>query len=328
MRKMDGRETWHRLLEWDKGQTPSERLAAVLLNSQGYTDVDPSHPLGGPDGAKDILLQKDELSMIAAVYFPRGAKSFSETKNKFQDDIVGIAKNSASGIVFFTNQELKLSERRELQNLISQDKVLDLYHIEKICTLLNSPEYYGVRQEYLEIEMTNSELVALYSQRDKQHLADLASMSDKLDSALAKIESYATGGDSNLYFFLKQYPAKKKLGLISKVVGNFPIYDGKIGFNYANLPNTPAPKASEAVVDFFPKPLTNLYAQVIGYIDIPKSYPVKIIIEAYTRNGKFEQTATLQKLTGEVVLMTDIEVVRDDNNGKNKCDVPTNFIVS
>ena len=33
MRRSDGRETWHRLLEWDKGQAPAERLAAVVLFS-------------------------------------------------------------------------------------------------------------------------------------------------------------------------------------------------------------------------------------------------------------------------------------------------------
>ena len=47
MRRTEGRETWHRLLEWDKGQAPSERLAALLLANEGFKNVDPSHPLGG-----------------------------------------------------------------------------------------------------------------------------------------------------------------------------------------------------------------------------------------------------------------------------------------
>ena len=36
MRKNDGRETWHRLSDWDKGQAPAERLAAVVLLSDGF----------------------------------------------------------------------------------------------------------------------------------------------------------------------------------------------------------------------------------------------------------------------------------------------------
>lgn len=35
MRRNDGRETWFRLLEWDKGQTPAERLAAIILTNEG-----------------------------------------------------------------------------------------------------------------------------------------------------------------------------------------------------------------------------------------------------------------------------------------------------
>ena len=43
-------ETWHRLREWTSGQGPSERLAAQILMEDGFTGLDPSHPLGGKDG--------------------------------------------------------------------------------------------------------------------------------------------------------------------------------------------------------------------------------------------------------------------------------------
>jgi hypothetical protein len=52
-------ETWHRLREWTNGQAPSERLAAQILINQGFSDVDPSHPLGGKDGGKDAIAKKD-----------------------------------------------------------------------------------------------------------------------------------------------------------------------------------------------------------------------------------------------------------------------------
>lgn len=39
MRRNDGRETWYRLLEWDKGQAPAERLAAVVLLSDGLKNM-------------------------------------------------------------------------------------------------------------------------------------------------------------------------------------------------------------------------------------------------------------------------------------------------
>lgn len=46
MRRAEGRETFYRLLEWDKGQAASERLAALILEQEGFRDIDPSHPLG------------------------------------------------------------------------------------------------------------------------------------------------------------------------------------------------------------------------------------------------------------------------------------------
>ena len=85
-------ETWRRLREWTNGQAPSERLAAQLLLFDGYLGVDPSHPLGGPDGGKDILCTRDGFRCLAAVYFSRGQQEFREIKNKFRGDF-GKAKS-------------------------------------------------------------------------------------------------------------------------------------------------------------------------------------------------------------------------------------------
>ena len=49
MRMGEGRETFNRLLNWDRGQAPSERLAAIILSKEGFKGVDPSHPLTGPE---------------------------------------------------------------------------------------------------------------------------------------------------------------------------------------------------------------------------------------------------------------------------------------
>ena len=107
-------ETWHRLLQWTYGQAPSERLAAQILISEGYESVDPSHPLGGPDGGKDAVCKKDGKKWVMAAYLPRGQQPFSAIKKKFLDDLDGMATNNADGLVFVTNQELRLAERDEL----------------------------------------------------------------------------------------------------------------------------------------------------------------------------------------------------------------------
>lgn len=165
-RRTEGSETWHRLLDWDRGQAAAERLAAQILMIEGYKSVDPSHPLGGPDGLKDVKCIKDAKHWIGACFFPRGQKSFQEIKEKYSSDICGVSKNEASGIVFITNQELRLTERDELHQ-ISEDIELDLIHLERLATLLNKPASYGTRLEFLDIEMTKEEQLAFLAARDE-----------------------------------------------------------------------------------------------------------------------------------------------------------------
>lgn len=50
MRRNEGRETITELINWDRGQAASERLAGKILKAEGFDDIDPSHPAGGPDG--------------------------------------------------------------------------------------------------------------------------------------------------------------------------------------------------------------------------------------------------------------------------------------
>src|SRR4051812_47702952 len=106
-------ETWHRLREWTKGQAPSERLAAQILVQEGFSDLDPSHPLGGRDGGKDASTKKDGIRYAMAVYFPRGQQTFNAIAAKFEADLAGARRNSAEGVAFVTNQELTLGEREQ-----------------------------------------------------------------------------------------------------------------------------------------------------------------------------------------------------------------------
>lgn len=141
-------ETWHRLREWTNGQAPSERLAAQILVDSGYVGVDPSHPLGGKDGAKDAVCERDGERWIMAVYFPRGQQDFARIQAKFRDDLLGVAKNNAAGIVFVTNQELRLDERETLQKAAGSCK-LDLFHLERVTLVLDKPIMSGIRKQFL-----------------------------------------------------------------------------------------------------------------------------------------------------------------------------------
>lgn len=142
-------ETWHRLREWTAGSAVSERLAAQILLAEGFTGVDPAHPLGGPDRGRDGLASRDGELWVYAVYFPRRQRSFGEIKAKLIADCAGATRAGAAGIVFLTNQELSGSQRRQLERAIPV--VVELLHLERLVTILDQPGMYGVREQFLGI---------------------------------------------------------------------------------------------------------------------------------------------------------------------------------
>jgi len=183
-RQTDGDETWNRLLNWTKGQK-SERLAAHILSSEGFKSIDPSHPLGGKDGLKDIVAIKDNLQWIAAAYFPRGQKAFSEIKKKFIGDIKGIKTNKVSGLAFITNQELTLSERKELKD-IGKPNTIEIFHLERITHILDTAKNYGIRLEFLDIELSKEEQLSYFASHDDQ----MASLNEKMEYLMIDYSSF------------------------------------------------------------------------------------------------------------------------------------------
>lgn len=75
-------ETRFKLRNWDKGQAESEGLAAIVLAHSGYEQIDPIHPLGGPDGGKDIVCYLNGRKWIGAIYFPSNEQSYTDIKKQ------------------------------------------------------------------------------------------------------------------------------------------------------------------------------------------------------------------------------------------------------
>ncbi|MBU3171140.1 PilZ domain-containing protein [Clostridium estertheticum] len=192
MRRTDGDETWIRLQTWTKGQKAAERLSAHILNSDGYSSIDPSHPLGGRDGIKDIVCIKNGVAWIAACYFPREQKHLKEIKDKFINDFAGVKKNNAGGIAFITNQELSLGERKILIEY-SDDCQIEIYHLERIAHLLDCPENYGVRLEFLDIEITKEEQLSYFVHKDNE----LHRLCDMVESLALDYKNYKNSTDTD-----------------------------------------------------------------------------------------------------------------------------------
>lgn len=182
-RQNEGAETITRLREWYRGQAAAERLAAQLLIAEGFVSVDPSHPLGGPDNLKDVKCSREGKEWIAAAYFPSGQQKFNHISNKFNQDFGGAAANNVDGFVFVTNQELTLGQRDTLK-MAAGNTEIDLFHLERVAALLNSPSCYGIRLEFLDIEMTKEEQLAFFAT-----LAANAALFQQLQRALDALTS-------------------------------------------------------------------------------------------------------------------------------------------
>jgi len=140
--------------------TQAERLCAAILHLESFEEVDPQHPLGGPDGLKDVKYSKDGKTWIAAAYFPPKPPTFNEIQTKFDHDFCGVAANGAQAFAFFVNQPLTISERGELQSRTGGVPV-EIYHLERIRSLLDAPKGCGMRNTDGVLEDSNDGIRAM-----------------------------------------------------------------------------------------------------------------------------------------------------------------------
>jgi hypothetical protein len=158
---------------WRSGPTQAERLAAALLRLEGYADVEPQAPLGGPDGRADILCSRGGYAYVAAVYFPPTAQTFNDVVEKFDHDLAGATRRSRNAFAFFTNQRLTRSERGALkQRALNQNLECEVYDVERIAGALEEAAGYGLRAAYLGLPMTDAEQISYFARRE--HLAETA----------------------------------------------------------------------------------------------------------------------------------------------------------
>ena len=211
-------ETWHRLREWTNGQARSERLAAQILLHEGYNSLDPSHPLGGQDGGKDAVCQKRGQKWLMAVYFPRGQKDFKEIENKLLDDLKGVNSNQADALAFVTNQELRLAERQSLQKAAGIIPI-ELFHLERITTILDKPEMISVRKQFLGIDFTEEIL-----------RQEVEAFKNEVLLAQKHLEAVQTGGDTFCYWMLYNFDLVQSIARDFAIIrcGHHPLYDVRL----------------------------------------------------------------------------------------------------
>lgn len=228
-------DTEIKLLIWRDGQTKAERLCANLLDLDGFHSIDPQCPLGGPDGLKDVVCEKNGWKYIGAAYFPTTSQDFKSIKEKFVHDLKGVSTNKADGIAFLTNQKITPTERQGLIDIADKEghKAI-IYHIERIRVLLDSPLGFALRLEYLGIGMTLEEQLSFFSEQRNYLKKLLKENSDYIITSIGqKIDGWKSPSEKVFNFVQNLYEAtqstmaflQKEIERSDKTNLNFPTID-------------------------------------------------------------------------------------------------------
>lgn len=158
-------------------QLKQERLCMAILSlDKKYSKVTPRQPYGGPDHGRDIqAIYDDNYLCFIAVGFKQDANDSSEQinqiKKKFIDDLNNALLNAKKenldlkGFVFFTNLRLTVDVISELKKSAFDSGLYhcSIYNREQILGILNTPDGYALRFEFLDIPLNEEEQKTFFS---------------------------------------------------------------------------------------------------------------------------------------------------------------------
>jgi hypothetical protein len=134
-----------RSLEDFDNQHDFERMAADVLNSLGYTNVEPMAPGGGSDGGQDIKFSEGDTVGIVFVTLDK------KIGEKFKRDLA--KQNIAEGLIaLFCNVDVSPAMKLEFaKEAISKGYRLEVFDLERLRSLLDS-SLKEIRRRYLKID--------------------------------------------------------------------------------------------------------------------------------------------------------------------------------
>jgi len=190
--------TDERLRTWlDTSQLDRERLAlAVIKTDKRFKDVRPIHPRGGRDKGRDIEAIYDGQKAYIAVGFFNSANDSNEHRRKaiakFKSDLKR-GKEECKGLqnfVFITNENLTTTQKQKaLEHARGEGICLcDIYDRERIRIILDSPDGFAIRYQYLNIPLSEAEQAAFFTKWGDT-LQDFISQSfESVDEKLSRIQ--------------------------------------------------------------------------------------------------------------------------------------------
>jgi len=184
----------------DSNQVMRERMCLALLPLLGpYTHEQSRRPKGGPDSGRDIeAFYQGTIPVWGAVGFRNGGGADDPARNeavkKFKADLDSALKENASlaGFVFFTNVDLTPAHKESLK-AYSQGKnigIVDIFDMERLRNVLDSPEGLIARVQYLEIPMSATEQAGLVAKFGSQLQNAVTARFDRVERTLAQMERF------------------------------------------------------------------------------------------------------------------------------------------
>jgi hypothetical protein len=124
--------------------------------------------------------------------FPTVQKDFSLLRRNTSLDLAGVTTES-QGFAFVTNQTLSPTQRKTLTDIAqAAGKEADIFHLQQLVTLLDSPTGYGVRLQYLNIAMTIEDQLSWFLDSDSQVAKAVATNTRELLALRASIDRLNT----------------------------------------------------------------------------------------------------------------------------------------
>lgn len=165
-------------------------MMADVLGLEGYEEIEPIHPYGGPDRKRDIRCRLRSLRFVCACYFPTNALqiTFSKVREKFLEDLPGVKNDGAQGFIFASNVPITDGERAKLIDIAAKAGVqCQIYELERLRQLLDKATACHIRQRWLGIAITAEDQIAFMAQVTVDYKREIA-----------ELKAYVMGGSPPL----------------------------------------------------------------------------------------------------------------------------------
>ncbi|MES2462344.1 MAG: hypothetical protein V4671_17295 [Armatimonadota bacterium] len=199
--------TDERLKSWlNANQVGRERMClSVLAIDKRFSNVQPRHPEGGPDGGRDIVaVFEGEQTAFNTANDSREQKR--EINKKFQHDLVSAlqAKQKPQVFIFLTNVGLTVGEK---DNLVEQGKAkgltyCEIFDRERIRIALDSADGFSIRFQYLNITLSEAEQASFFARWGDDIQSVISNGFQKLENTLDRILFYQEASTAISYLYV------------------------------------------------------------------------------------------------------------------------------